>query len=564
MEKQHPKLVYEPLGAGEIRLILLEPGEADARPTCMMRHFSLDGGLYYVALSYAWGDPADRGSLCCNGQKLYVTKNLQKALQKFQQMGEKLVLWIDAICIDQSNLEERSSQVQMMRQIYQCSHETFVWLGPASSDSDMAMEFMDELYDLMRSKKWRLDSSDVVLVGSFPYDSPKWLALENLVKRPYFGRAWIVQEISASKSVIMFCGSAFIQWETVELISDELGRHRIHNRATPYLLISLRRTIQKEDRIGILRLLNRTRRCQATDTRDKVYALLGLAEDVQTPDVTPDYHPTVSISDLYKRLTRLLLEKSTSYWNRLMPLSFAGIEFGLQCNLPSWAPHWSDDSVIALGLLGEDTDYNAAGTSAPSIQFITDPDVLVAKGVVIDTIDRLCESLEFSEVDRLEVRHQWQMAAEWEQRCLQFAEKCKPYPTGDDLREVYWRTMVANQDDEHNKAYREFGINLEAWRQYAASYDPMLYKQYQAWDLAMRVSKYHERLCSTQQGYLGLFPKSAQSTDVVCVLLGGSVAYVLRTAGDHFLLVGECYIHGFMNGEALQGDNVKIQDFVLR
>lgn len=116
-----------------IRLIRLHP---DADPEAPIQCSLLDyrmrrtGGIHlYEALSYVWGNPHDRVLITVNGLYLSITRNLHKALIRLRNSTFDRVLWVDAICIDQTNLEERASQVQLMAEIYASASQVLIWLG---------------------------------------------------------------------------------------------------------------------------------------------------------------------------------------------------------------------------------------------------------------------------------------------------------------------------------------------------------------------------------------------------------------------------------------------------
>jgi Heterokaryon incompatibility protein (HET) len=99
----------------------------------------------YEALSYTWGDHSVTALIQVNGIELQITLNLFRALQRLRKGRKKRVLWVDALCIDQSNLAERSEQVPRMRSIYQRAERVVVWLGDATEDSDLAVDTLEGL-----------------------------------------------------------------------------------------------------------------------------------------------------------------------------------------------------------------------------------------------------------------------------------------------------------------------------------------------------------------------------------------------------------------------------------
>jgi hypothetical protein len=133
---------YQPLDHPtiEIRLAILQPGTEADSIEIILQHTCLDQNLVYEALSYTWGDGSITTSISVDEKMFQVRKNLESALRHLRQVKECRILWIDAICIDQSNLQERNQQVGRMREIYQMAKRVLVWLGPRADDSDLAMD----------------------------------------------------------------------------------------------------------------------------------------------------------------------------------------------------------------------------------------------------------------------------------------------------------------------------------------------------------------------------------------------------------------------------------------
>lgn len=138
---------YSPLlpGPDSIRLLRLMPREDDNAPTeCQLFNYSLKesgkGTHLYEALSYVWGDSDHPCSISVDKHGLPVTTNLYAALSQLRDHSLERIIWVDAVCINQGNLEERSHQVQLMAKIYSKANRVIVWLGETADDSDRAVE----------------------------------------------------------------------------------------------------------------------------------------------------------------------------------------------------------------------------------------------------------------------------------------------------------------------------------------------------------------------------------------------------------------------------------------
>ena len=148
----------------------------------------------YIALSYAWGTDSGREDIQLKGtggQILHVTRNLASALRSMQR-SDHLILWIDALCIDQNNVQEKNHQVGRMAEIYRRASCVVIWLGEASNNSEVAMDFITNI-----------STKDIDSFCSDPKNFKIWEALDALLKRSWFTRRWVVQEVSFARHAIL-------------------------------------------------------------------------------------------------------------------------------------------------------------------------------------------------------------------------------------------------------------------------------------------------------------------------------------------------------------------------
>ena len=157
---------YEPLPSPRsIRLVILRPALTFQHPLrCSLRVVSLDEPPTYEALSYVWGAPQGTRPIRCNGREILVTPNCEDALRNLRIAHRPRALWIDAICIDQESMAEKSVQVPLMGDIYRLAKQAVVWLGPSVdglSGTLMRLNLISKLYFEMsvapfseRKKRW--------------------------------------------------------------------------------------------------------------------------------------------------------------------------------------------------------------------------------------------------------------------------------------------------------------------------------------------------------------------------------------------------------------------------
>ncbi|KAF2254492.1 hypothetical protein BU26DRAFT_417709, partial [Trematosphaeria pertusa] len=138
---------YKPLTptTQEIRLLTLLPGEWASPIECNVKHVDLDDGPEYEALSYTWGDLNDKVDIRVEGATFSVTRNLEVALRYLRHETQERVLWIDAVCINQVDSAEKSTQIQAMYRIFSSADRVLAWTGKESNDSNTAMDLIEEL-----------------------------------------------------------------------------------------------------------------------------------------------------------------------------------------------------------------------------------------------------------------------------------------------------------------------------------------------------------------------------------------------------------------------------------
>jgi hypothetical protein len=131
----------------EIRLIKLLPKDGDEKlqfiPACHIFHAALHASPKFVALSYVWGAATDPRLILVEGSPVPVNKNLYDAMMALRTPKEALVMWIDSLCVNQSDDEEKSWQVGLMADIYRQAYRVVAWLGPAESGSDSVMDYLN-------------------------------------------------------------------------------------------------------------------------------------------------------------------------------------------------------------------------------------------------------------------------------------------------------------------------------------------------------------------------------------------------------------------------------------
>ncbi|KAF2006554.1 hypothetical protein P154DRAFT_421812 [Amniculicola lignicola CBS 123094] len=429
---------YDPLPSDtSIRLLELIPSSSDKSVvTCSLKTFELRYAPKFSALSYTWGNPnislsrsisasisvhknrstqpsstvtkitkvvvperesettatVRRHVIICDEQIIKVTSNLRDALRMLLTLPSKdspctpRYYWIDALCMNQEDLLERNAQVARMADIFQTAQDVIVWLGKEDDFTADALTTIERVASIPE-EDW-----NSVLYTSFydttyrePHLTPhNWLGFIALINRPWFKRAWVVQEIALAKSAIVVCGKKTFPWEklskTLSFIKKTRWYHHLHTEklkhvsgvqknpgvykrllqakldvgVAPIYLDETRLKINASGRYNEYAIGERNRRpplrmlldthrfSKSTDPRDKVYAFLGLADRNMEPfrsqpdTLTPNYRSTVQ--EVYTETARALLisSRNLSQLSTVQDPSQTKLP-----NLPSWVPDLS-------------------------------------------------------------------------------------------------------------------------------------------------------------------------------------------------------------------------------
>lgn len=291
--------LYRPLNVSraEIRVLDLEPREEfDGPLRCQLRTVCLDTDPEYDALSWCWGPDQDSTILFVNDQSFPCRPNLENALRSLRDRKVMQTFWADAVCINQSDIDEKSSQIMLMGQIYSKARTVKVWLGEATDDSDEGIDILRQLQHQPNFKQF----------------SPSQIqAFVNLIQRPWWTRIWVVQEVLLAQTVVMYCGSTFFQLDygalgrvlrgvvmekaasiearvadaQVRGMSDE--RLKLEDDLFQALTNAISSFVMAEHSvksartpIATLKTMLQLGPLQATDLRDKVYGCLGMLPEI--------------------------------------------------------------------------------------------------------------------------------------------------------------------------------------------------------------------------------------------------------------------------------------------
>ncbi|KAH8748073.1 heterokaryon incompatibility protein-domain-containing protein [Hyaloscypha sp. PMI_1271] len=458
----------------DIRLVKLHPSiQQSSAISCTLLRESLENPPTYSALSYVWGDIRDTVPLTVSGYELHVTKNLQAALKRLRQPENTLLLWVDSICINQSNIPERNHQVGQMRDIYRSAVKVLVWLGEERDNSVQGMQLVEALskdyllYERLDGQGNKPGAESVLeysissLLGQ--HDNVRgWKALNSILERPYWRRVWVYQEFVVARDIVIMCGPqqmssaafahAFLQWDKMKRavlatdlgpIQDSINSEFLDGSEAPMIkFISHQLYLSGNyDNIGpgydLPSLVLSSVHLNSTDPRDKVFALLGV-DDVRDIPIEPKYEQ--SPAEIYTDFAW----KIVKYKRELDFLCYAGIGVPQalpMLDIPSWVPDLRMDEVRCrynnFQTVPRPSKYSASGQSEAVIHFV-DNRVLKVSGIIAASISQVVGA-----GDVVGVAPDWAKINSWRVATCQ-DQRDAAYPTGVTMWQAFFRTMIAD------------------------------------------------------------------------------------------------------------------------
>ena len=340
-------MAYSVLEPQHIRVLILEQSaQYDSVITCSLAAVSLSESArpQYEALSYVWGEAAERNEILLDGQPTSITQNLWTVLKYIRKPDASRTLWIDAICINKNDMHERNEQVRQMGRIYSQASRILIWLGPPDAEIEKTMLAL-LIPGALEGRQYEQFPKDIAL------------GLRRILSQPWWHRIWVIQEhVLATADPIVGCGYTWLGWTQLSSALLDYSRSKIDESGTtindrsstwitdPFSIIrhvSLRKQWNDqnyfpETRGSIAEIVERTRGYQATDKRDQVFAIRDLLREKDKEQLpAPDY--ARSASEVYQEATVAFL------WSKknLAFLIHAFKKDDVELGLPSWCVDFS-------------------------------------------------------------------------------------------------------------------------------------------------------------------------------------------------------------------------------
>ncbi|KAI1264001.1 heterokaryon incompatibility protein-domain-containing protein [Xylariaceae sp. FL1019] len=588
--------VFEPIDTAHprIRLLSIQPGSGPLH--CTMKFAEPNSKPEYEALSYCWGSPIKSKQIIVNDATFQVTDNLYAALKRMRQETKPRVLWIDAICIDQNSVPEKNTSVPMMKTIYQEARRVVIWLGEHDGRTKTAfasMEFAASKAHPIRpgttaACDWkrvrRGDKPIFPLVGQIWDEVESYQAsqaLNSIFQRPWFTRTWTVQELVVASDVIVICGGFQIAWEVIRQ-AWRACRYGLTEDESLGFLINTRRDWQRSGHSGsVLDTMLQNWERRVTEEKDRIYGILGLSASSghhYTP-VTVDYGADTGM--IFAELTRNHMVTTKTIYT----LSFcSGCKESAWPGIPSWSLNCRPDPTREPGpqcsfgyTHGKRRMVANAGTyGLGTLKFSDNGRSLCLTGQELDTISTT--SLTFPAMYALDSNRGF--VANSHQSSLTNIGWAKAYnsamdlwnapeelrlPANQSLEEAVCLTVGAIRgrdgwdegvQDEIRQAFGNFDSLAKTLsnNNYSRVTDFMSVFSGKGGDLSLfyenASAAAHRRAFVSDSGFIGLGPAEAQAGDHIVILQGGKAPMVVRESTQGRKLVGECYVHGVMDGSA--------------
>jgi hypothetical protein len=346
----------------DIRLVRLKPGNSTDPIHCTLHPASFSANSLYQALSYTWGKAADGFKrIYIDGEAVEVGANLYEALKSLRQFpGLERYLWIDSLCINQADDQERSQQVRRMSEIYSRAEEVLIWLGNEWGNSDLAMGSIRKISELASGTTEM--PKERTLIADYRRHRAAWTAIGKLCRRDYWQRMWIIQEVQLARKLYIYCGSRSASWNALKdtldlanrcLACKGLAKEKILLDVATSLAARLEsHRLKRESRGSTLKeLLHDCRESLCTDQRDKIYALVGLASDCQDGQLVVDY--SKSLAQVYKDVMKLYALHGFGDWGNQKGHDVVRFSYFLQKLLQ---PHIGQQVKLSIDLTTQDSE----------------------------------------------------------------------------------------------------------------------------------------------------------------------------------------------------------------
>ncbi|TGO31072.1 hypothetical protein BPAE_0002g01670 [Botrytis paeoniae] len=542
----------------EIRILILHPLSQGTLIQCTVEIISLLSYPSYEALSYVWGDASIRQTITFNGIPFSVTQNLAIALRHLRLPLKPRRLWVDAICINQSDIKERNEQVTLMGEIYSLAKPVLVWLGETFEGCEEAFDLMSKI---AFASEYKIIEEESQTMFSFYIE---------LVKKEWFTRLWTIQELAlADQEPLVGCGFTWTTWSVLSkvwqkvamieftkmgMVMMERGNDSDNTNKTAVsqgvrtnaikidLLNNLRTAVTDKKGEDLRDLLLNTVTSKATEPKDRIYGLLGMMGSSDRKAITVDYNRP--LGTIYADAISHIFRKGRGP-SFLSGLELAGPNPPFQYSaFPSWVPRLGSESLLH-SILYHPPGIGVSGAGSTAINGHISPDLrtLYIRGLPIDNI---AEKFTFGPDNECltQLSHIEEMVLK-AKNLANLHSHHRPYLHTFKTKEPVWRTLIAN------KLYTGAGREV-APEAYGEMYDILLNNNSQDHNTNHKIScrdndsshNHNEKIRDyrlsllnhlpnsaffiTTTGFYGVAPMAIEIGDQLVIWFGAAAPFVLR------------------------------------
>lgn len=608
----------------QVRILVVQPAMSSDEPiVCSLITTYLPSGKSFDALSYCWGAASSMDLLTVNGQDISVSSSVTAALRRLRHETNELAIWVDQICINQGDDDERDEQVRLMAEIYSSAAQVHVWLGEGDVATWTALRIIRDSFNVnhqvcpggaackcdgtthtleveaFKSRHRQGEPSfklmhevffthvknehgELASAAGMVNNLQLTTLMSTLYINPWFRRVWVLQEALLAQETLVHCGKEIVPWKEVQQVSNWLSKihqpgYLVPHITMPHIWGLLRSQNGQAKELALLNVFRHGLEMRATDHRDKLFALLSFARGTARGTRVPS-----PIRTSYRKKVEQVLADFTVWWIRgHQSLSILSLIHShrdrtwqrLRCGSetpqlesPTWAVPNEGQAKWARMTLDAQFDFRASGDSVPDTellqQALREPTLkLQLKGFELTTIRDIVhlslaqssEPLTESAKELLEVfdllfdpcgRH-----GTWNSKFKGLNWSRSPFVGADRLRQElldhenthsYWKQK---EPQAALQLPRDVPEDMTAEQQIVikntglpSCLDPFLFV--------------------AENGSIGICPWMAEKGDLIAILCGGKVPYLLRPIRNvgaeanevSFQLIGECYVMGVMDG----------------
>ena len=259
----------------EIRLLTLHAGITTSPIALTLEHTNTHDAGDYAALSYCWGTDSETENVLLDGQAVSIRRNLWDFLSSLRELKGTIKIWADYLCIRQDDHQERGHQVRLMADIYTNATDVYAWLGMATSDTDEACDYFEDLADRVRSPDGKTNNGmEYIISGRF----------DDIATRQYWTRVWIVQELLLARRIWVVVGGRMLSGRLLaDMVVESCGYY--HSTFTEIMFDRRMQLLPQQ----LTQLVSRYCDSRCQDPRDRLYGMLGLLAPNVREDILVDY-----------------------------------------------------------------------------------------------------------------------------------------------------------------------------------------------------------------------------------------------------------------------------------